>query len=194
MTFYSDKVENFLAGASINYDHSGYEATTTMFSAADQSSTSGSKISHVTLTNSDPLFSSLREWLDCRSQCLPDEEVLNESNGLIDAGLQFVEMAASALETVVQNKEDLRHCFKVPLTANVLPLHYNQHKNFIDMVQCLGEVGNKYEDYSMISTDKVVSSVHQFLDKLESAEKKVVDVQKISIITAADIEEVRNKF
>jgi hypothetical protein len=128
MTFYSDKVENFLAGASINYDHSGNETTTT-FSAADQSSISGSKSSLLTLTNSDPLFSSLREWLHCRSQCMPDEEVLNESKlDLVDTGLQFVEMAASALETVILNKEDLRHCFKVPLTANVLPLHYNQHK------------------------------------------------------------------
>jgi hypothetical protein len=37
-------------------------------------------------------------------------------------------MAASALERVVQNKEEVRHCFKVPLTANALPIHYNQHK------------------------------------------------------------------
>lgn len=128
MTSYSDKVENFLAGASINYDYSGYEATTT-FSIADQSSTSRSKSSLITLTSSDPLFSSLREWLCYRSQCFPDEEVLNESKiGLVESGLQFVEMAASALETVVLNKEELRHSFKVPLTANVLPLHHNHQE------------------------------------------------------------------
>jgi hypothetical protein len=46
------------------------------------------------------------------------------------------------------------------------------------MVQCLGEVGNKYEDYSMISTDKVASSVHQFLDKLVIIEASV----KLSVI------------
>jgi hypothetical protein len=127
MISYSDKVENFLAGASVNYDYSAYEATT--FSIADQSSTSGSKSSLITLKNSDPLFSSLREWLDCRSQCLPDEGILSESKiGLAGCGLQFVEMAASALERVVQNKEEVRHCFKVPLTANALPIHYNQHK------------------------------------------------------------------
>ncbi|KAI9558558.1 hypothetical protein GHT06_015346 [Daphnia sinensis] len=198
MDFYLDKTENFLAAVSINFDHSACE-TMTIFSTADQSTNSSSKNGHETLTHSDPLFSTLREWLHNRSQCLLDEENSIKSNSdeskfdPIELGLHFVEMAATTLETVVQNKEDLRHHLKIPLAGNCMRLHFNQHRDFLDVVQCLAEVGKKYEDYSLLTSDNVTQSLQQRLKKLEEEEKIAVELQNLSMNTAADTEEVRKK-
>lgn len=200
MDFCLDKTLNFLATASTNFDQSAYEATT-VFSTAEQSTSNSSKNSLQTLTHSNPLFSTLREWLHSRSQYLPDDEDSNEvkpdvtthdesEHGLLDSGLHFVEMAATKLETLAQNKDDLRHYLKVPLAENHIRLHFNQHKytslstrnsslqslnflnfvnafrSFLDVVQCLSEVGKKYEDYSMLTSDNVIQSLKQRVRKL----------------------------
>ena len=39
-------------------------------------------------------------------------------------------------------------------------------RNFLDLIQSLGEVGNKYEDYSTLTCQKVTSSLQQCMDKL----------------------------
>lgn len=198
MDFYLDKTENFLAAVSINFDLSAYE-TMAMFSTADQSTNSSSKNCHQTLTHSDPLFSTLQEWLHNRSQCLPDEENCNESKpdeskpDMMDFGLCFVEMAATTLETVVQNKENLRHHLKIPLAGNCMRLHFNQHRDFLDVVQCLTEVGKKYEDYSLLNSDNLILSLEQRIKKLEEEEKIAVELQNLSMNTAADTEEVRKE-
>ncbi len=123
----SDKIENFLSGVSINCDQSVFESTA-ILSIADQSSCV-SKNSVQTVMYSDPLISSLREWLHTRLQPLSDEASIKESRqDLADNGLNFVETAATALETVVQDKDELRHHFKTPLAENTLPLHFDHHK------------------------------------------------------------------
>ncbi|XP_057369154.1 uncharacterized protein LOC130690174 [Daphnia carinata] len=198
MDYNLDKTENFLAAVSINFDHSACE-TITVFSTADQSTNSSSRNGHQTLARSDPLFSTIRQWLHDRSTSLPDEESSNKSkpdeskSDPIELGLCCVEMAATTLETVIQNKEDLRHHLKIPLAENCIRLHFNQHRDFLDVIQCLTEVGKKYEDYSLLTSDYVILSMQWHIKNLEEEEKIAVELQNLSTNTAADTEEIRNK-
>ena len=146
-----DKIENFLSAVSINCDHSVFESTTLLSITDPSSSVSKTTIQSVPefiewilnriynnfyhfnqIKCDDPQISSLCEWIHSRSQHLSAEPTVKESEpDLMSNGLNMVENVATALETIVQDKEELRHHFKTSHAENTLPLHFDHHKYMI---------------------------------------------------------------
>lgn len=126
-----DKVESFFNSACVNVDQSVYDVTASFLNVDHSCS---SKNSFQNDGNYDPFVLSFRDWLQSRSQRLNNEQLsFSESKtDLVDCGLNMMETVAFSLETINQNKEELRQNFKHPQADNTLPIHFDLHKYCFD--------------------------------------------------------------
>ena len=112
----SDTVEKFLTRVTLNTEQTVFDSFSG-FIECDQSFT----------VSSDPFFSSIRQYLDSSPKNDDNAEnkaILKYSDEFV-RGLSFVNKCKESIDIVTEEKEDLRHHLRNPVSENSLPIHYN---------------------------------------------------------------------
>jgi len=143
--------------------------------------------------SSNSFFSSIREWLDSSPSSENNCEKKPKYSDEFVQGLNFVTKCNESVETVLQNKEDLRHHLRNPVADNFLPIHYNNIEKFLLMINTLSQIGTKDGDYSPMTSEKILLNLREQIEKLEELEKKSEEVLQSSLNIAADVEQISKR-
>jgi len=155
-----DTVEKFLARMALNIDQTVFD-TSSVFTEYDHS------LSRTASTfSSDSFFSSIRGWLDSSPLNDNNGDVIPKYSDEFVRGLNFVTKCHESMDSILQDKEDLRHYLRNPIADNSLPIHHSNIEKFLLMINTLTQVGAKDGDYSSMTSKKIMYDLQKQIEKL----------------------------
>lgn len=186
-----DPVEKFLAHVSMFTDQSLLDLSSVFPDGESLAVTNAS--SPAIPSPSTTFMVTIKEWLLANEQqTFNQHSTTSQSKERItDRALHLTSNLRASLEKVIDGKDHLRRQLRQPSDRDTLPLQYDDHRAFLEMVEILGKIGERCDDYE--SPACATDALPEAINRLDQFIEKTHQLRDVLRNLASDVEGVRKQ-